>query len=519
MKRIYILLLGLAIGIFISSCARDLGNYEYHEINGVLISEKGLSDTTYILYSYVDTLHIHPEIEFTLDENPEGTEGRYEYLWTSVVTAGKVEDTLAKTRDLAWTPTVTPNTYQLFFRVKDKETGLVYLQTSAAVIRTIFSVAYLVLGEDEEGYAQLDAISMSKDTSLVKNVLDDSGLPKLKGPRALWSPKYTNADVYVSTDDGTFRLDKQDLKGGLQTNLKYLFSDPSIFDNGGHVDEILFENSRFFLVVVDGNLYINTSPINTTGFGFARNHYRGEEECFTMGKSVGMNVVLSQNDNIVVYDMDNKCFARLTLTNDGYCEVMNDSGDAEIFKWAPGWDFVTTFNSAYHYNSKNGEGAIFTVLRKGDKFGVYSYTLNHKPPFYYKQAYFDISDATSITEAENIGFSAVTGDMFYSVGSKLYGYDVFGGATSSVLLKDFGNEEIADIYYDQQYELEDYIDGDRMFVNLFYVCTNNPSLPKNECGKVTKFASIDDPNSIRVDERASWTGFHYIKDFAIHRAQ
>ena len=169
MKNIQILLLGL-VGCLAISCYRDLGNYSYHEINEVAISEQGLSDTSYVCYAYVDTLHISPNIVFSLDENPNGTEGRYDYLWTAVATASNVEDTLARTRDLNWIPEYSPGDYQLFFRVKDRETDMVYLQMSAVQIRTIYSIAYLILGEDESGYAQMDVLSMSKDTILLKNV-------------------------------------------------------------------------------------------------------------------------------------------------------------------------------------------------------------------------------------------------------------------------------------------------------------------------------------------------------------
>ena len=199
--------------------------------------------------------------------------------------------------------------------------------------------------------------------------------------------------------------------------------------------------------------------------------------------------------------------------NDGYCVEMGDSGDTDIFRWETGWDYVTTFSSAYY------QGHIFTVLTKDNRFEVYVYKLQEGLPHYIKVGKYDVSSAPEFAQAKNIGFSAVNGDMYYTVGSKLYGFDTFGGTGEWQLLKDFGNEEIVTVHYDQQYELEDNIDGNRTFINTFFVCTNVPGLPKDECGKVTKFASIDDPNAIRVEEMATWSGFHYIKDFAIHRAQ
>ena len=513
MKNIRIILLGLLV-FFAISCYRDLGNYSYHEINEVTISEVGLSDTSYICYAYVDTLHISPELTFSLDEDPNGTEGRYDYLWTAVATASNVEDTLATTRDLNWVPTYTPGNYNIFYRIKDKETGMVYLQTSGVTIRTIYSIAYLVLGEDESGYATMDVLSMSKDTILLKNVLEESGLPQLKGPRTVWSPRGPTAEVYVSTEDGTYRLDKQELKGGIQTNLKYIFYDPSIFDEGeGVIEDVVFENRRSMMFIIDGKVYLNSSPTVSTRVPYAVNHYQGEKEFFSVGDQIGFDVVHSSTTYYVLYDNDNKRFVMLSNDNDGYCVEMNDSGDTDIFRWETGWDYVTTFSSAYY------EGHIFTVLTKDNKYEVYVYKMQEGLPHYIKVAKYNVSSAPDFAQAKNIGFSAINGDMYYTVGSKLYGFDTFGSTGEWALLKDFGNEEIATVYYDQQYELEGNLGGDRLFLNMIYVCTNDPSLPKDKCGKVTKLASVDDPNQIRVEEVAVWKDFYHIKDFAIHRAQ
>lgn len=48
------------------SCYKDLGNYDYREINEVIIGEAGFIDTTYKYVSFVDTLRISPQVENTI---------------------------------------------------------------------------------------------------------------------------------------------------------------------------------------------------------------------------------------------------------------------------------------------------------------------------------------------------------------------------------------------------------------------------------------------------------------------
>ncbi len=80
--RKYMIKTGLAflLGSVLCSCYKDLGNYDYHEINEVTIGKKGFDDTTYVLKSFIDTLRIQPEVEASMLQHPEN----YEYRWIAV---------------------------------------------------------------------------------------------------------------------------------------------------------------------------------------------------------------------------------------------------------------------------------------------------------------------------------------------------------------------------------------------------------------------------------------------------
>ena len=76
----------ILLGSLMSSCYEDKGNYDYHPINEVKISDwkKGgytaifKNDTLKITpLSYLDTVRKEPVIQFTEDSDPS----RYEYEW------------------------------------------------------------------------------------------------------------------------------------------------------------------------------------------------------------------------------------------------------------------------------------------------------------------------------------------------------------------------------------------------------------------------------------------------------
>ena len=72
MKKIstYLLLaLGLMLGL--GSCFKDLGNYDYTEINEAVIGDAGFGKP-YDCRTGIDRLTIHPDITFTKDSEGQG---------------------------------------------------------------------------------------------------------------------------------------------------------------------------------------------------------------------------------------------------------------------------------------------------------------------------------------------------------------------------------------------------------------------------------------------------------------
>ena len=54
------------------------------------------------------------------------------------------------------------------------------------MVRTATSLGWLVIGEDAEGFVNLDMAAMAGDTIVLYNQLSNNGLPRLKDPRVSW---------------------------------------------------------------------------------------------------------------------------------------------------------------------------------------------------------------------------------------------------------------------------------------------------------------------------------------------
>ena len=133
-------------------------------------------------------------------------------------------------KDLIYPLNLPEQDYTLYFRVKDKSTQVVYTRTAVLSLKTVFSTGWLVLGEDDNGKAQLDMLAIvGRDTLLMKDILAEAGLPELGKPTSLFIPIPNMAEdnIQVGTDNGTYKLDPDKLMPIADSHLKYSFFDVS----------------------------------------------------------------------------------------------------------------------------------------------------------------------------------------------------------------------------------------------------------------------------------------------------
>lgn len=173
MKRlVYIIVFALGL----TACYDDKGSYDYHDICEVNI--EGLESVYETVYRE-SVLEIDPTV--TVTEGNIGDTTRFAYEWRANVPYNSTE-LIGTERILNYRVELAPRDYTLYFRVTDRQTGVVTVATSTLKVGTAYSKGILLIGENTQGEADVQMLSMVKDTVLYKELLKNSGLPVLKNP-------------------------------------------------------------------------------------------------------------------------------------------------------------------------------------------------------------------------------------------------------------------------------------------------------------------------------------------------
>ena len=172
-----------ALLLLLGGCYGDKGNYDYRDINEIVIGARGFEGVEYKLRSGIDELKISPHI--TASQDPELT-GTYEYEW---VVVGRVRNpgertTIARTRDLDYAVNLPSDDYSLLLRITDPGTGLMFSRSTEISVSTAYTRGWLVAAEDEAGGTVVDMVSISRDTLLQRDVVKDD--TRHKNPLRIW---------------------------------------------------------------------------------------------------------------------------------------------------------------------------------------------------------------------------------------------------------------------------------------------------------------------------------------------
>lgn len=504
--------IGLSCSLLLLSCSRDLGNYEYHAIDEVTIGQSGFSDTSYTLMAYIDTLRVTPDYSGTLT----GSMDNYEFEWVAVGDRFKLGGVyvIGNAPDLVYPARLPEQDYVLYLRIKDKTTGVVTTAATVMSLKTAFSNGWLVLGENEEGFAQLDMVSiLENDTLVIKNILEKSDLPALKSPTCLFIPTFgtTDNDIQFGTEEGTYKLNRDAIWPNENAHLKYSFFDMTSAGTCALNDAV--QLYMFRAEILDNRLFYDKDKFagKFRNFGNASNHYKGKYDLFKLGNKIGCNMGSTAMSwiTIVCYDDDSKRFVFQgggSKDPNGYCDTLKDTYGTPAersFSWKTGQDFVTTINT------RKAGVSTYTILKAPGTTGSsgyylygYNITLLGFDAKVNKNFKYQMSGATDIDKAEFYASSMQTSVIFYTVGNKLYGYDYTKNKAS--VLVDFDllepREELTMLWYDNRFN--------RYAEDEFYIGTSDLSKPVSEGGKLTGYRVIDDPNNIRIEEipGASWSG-------------
>jgi hypothetical protein len=495
----------LAFSCVVVSCYDDKGSYDYTEVNEIVIDELG---DGYSMIFKKDTLKIKPKLLFSLDSL---TPDRYEYEWKAVpgVASDLSSEVIGTERELKYFMELYPGSYALYLKVRDKQTGLLWMNYTSLVVRTEVARGFLLIGDDEDGFVNVDMIAMPGDTSVLKNLLSNNGLPPMRGAKSImYTSAYTASmdpyvKLWVATEDRSYYVNTTTFEGDpLNTFERMVYSSFEMPEQLNPVHMIAKNRA--------GNMSTNRMVVCDNGYVFMVSLYSGEYYPNPMNRaSKSQDVLFKAYPYIfsspgyvygaVLYDTDDNRFLRFG-TFDTYSRELSD-GTGDIFPWIQPegrvlWYAENTMDT--EGGSSNGNSFALMKDTETNQFHIYKFYAYSNA---YKRAYYAINSslATGINDAKLFAFSSKRSMFLYAVGKTLYAYDYNKGYEK--LYKMELDDEITMLKFDIQ---------SNTTYNDLYIATYNSTTG----GTLQKYVLGTDQNKFELtpDERCHWTDLVKVKD-------
>lgn len=508
MKNSFIVVLLPLLAVF-ASCNKDLGNYDYHDINELAIS--GL-EASYSRITSVDTLHIDPVIAMTETE-PDGS--RFDYFWIAKQ-GNTVIDTIGRQKALDYRVTLNPDTYTLHFRVLDKETDVIWKTNTTLHIGTPYSRGIMLIGEDDNGFAEAEMLSMLNDTLHVRGILSQSGLPPMKDPINLVHTGISYAKLWVFTGSGSYYIDRMTMKGSesdrfgrliyttdpIQADgLTPIFMAPQIRDISGAVSS----NSVRAMLCSDGNIFASYMALNGGDY-YSNPINRVSNDMETLLKAAPYLLYpIGNMSSMMWYDTDNQRFMNYgSFILRTFSDIPQDAlGD--IFPWDQA---ATGRTLVYAENTRNTDGGStngnsFAIMKDGNNgHFIYKFYANGATPA--KRSFYTVLPlATDFDKADFYAFSSRRTVVFYAVGNRLYAYDYNPGNERIYQFPEIGTDEISMLKFDTQINY---------LTNSLYIATYNAGTK----GTLQRFEVGTNPDVVELIsvENARWSNLIKVKNMS-----
>lgn len=479
MKYIY---LTLGIGLLIlTSCFDDLGDYDYKDINEVEI--EGLDD--YYRVDYPDgVLQIDPELESSFnDMSPD----RYSYEWKAVqstpITASFIigtEKTL-NSENLG----LLPGSYDLYFKVLDKKTDLIWKKRTTLNVATSTSRGFLLMGNNKEGYMQLDMLKMPAggDTIIALDLLRNANLPPIKNAKSVMfsgaAANMDNSKFWIMGENESYYVDRTTFEAEPTNILR-----PMIFSSYDEIPDKLtvldvaprvsrangtsVSSNRRAISTKEGHVFSTSNLIAGDLYGNPINRTNpNKNEYFKASPYLMYSLYYWRN--MIIYDEDSDRFTSLGSFDSNVTTLYDGAFDP--FPWNQKDNGRKLIYAENTKSAMHGAGYGITFgLMKDNNAGYHIYMFD--AVFNTKYAYYFVKKeiASNLDAAANkklVTFASFRTLMLYADGDNLYYYDYNKGNEKGGLLKNFNGEEITMIHFDIQTENN----GNRDL----YVATKNSS--------------------------------------------
>jgi len=465
--KIYRPLLFLTFLFAFFSCKKDIGNYDYIEINE-LKEINGLPAEVSAVYG--KPIKITPEIKFTKDPNFDET--KYSFEWTYIGSnglGGSKLFLLAKTRNIDMVMQIVAGSYTAYYNITEKATGVKYLTKFTLKVVNEINEGWIMMNE-ANGKARVDMLSLNANNNfdLVIDLLATTGSElKLEGKPVmtytygtglLVGPDAINYGLYFGTDQGTTKVNPNSFKWTKTMGLNYeMFGD---IPPGFYADVIRQQYSEASYMIGKGNAYYYERAVNVY-YSTPINYITAEKKDFEIEPFVAgnQNTVIGNN---ILYDKTNRRFIKHSGSAATSTTIPDPDAAQKLFSFSTGMDLLYM-----RWIPFNG-GEVFSVLKDPSSSKRYLARFN---PTNNAQSYYSEIIGTDFNNAEFYAINPEFGYIFYTVGSKIYQYDMVYKTTK--LMADFGSKKISYFDFYEFKKTTKYTGSNKLMVGLYDPTTNN----------------------------------------------
>jgi hypothetical protein len=477
----------LSVIALITGCKNeDLGNYDYKEITEMEI--EGIEDTYQVMVN-IGVLNIDPKI--TLSDGGDPDDSAYEYLWISNKLLGRT-DTIGRERVLNWKAEIPVDSYDLRLRIINKRTGMLWKYQTKYNVVTYHNRGFFLIGENAQGKVQVQMLAMltGQDTVLYDDLLADSGLPELTGPKDIFhtgnSGGTNTRRIWVITESGSYWIDRYSLKTSPDNTLNNFMLTPrtpalNILNLAPRIKQmdggIGVTGQRFF-IAGDGNMYANYISIYGAIYEFPVNCLANDLNTY-LPMSSYMFYALNSVNAIIWYDTRNERFMSYTSSLNRNSTELADN-PADPFPWNQG---TTGRTLIYGENTRDieggsGDGNSFAIMHSDTENATYIYKFYAKstPLKRYNYTVSAAARAAGFDHAKFYAFSSKRPLVFFvAADNQFYCYDYNPGSESVYRINIGTSDQISMLKFDMEAEPTS---------DFLYIATYNTSTG----GTLTKYS-------------------------------
>ncbi len=442
---------GLLISMlgFFYSCADDKGNYDYADINKLVIS--GI-ESEYKKIAHVDTLRIYPDVQ---NEGGDRNEGDYGYEWKVIPRSAQqvgegekeIDYVLATTKDLDVPVSLDAGEYVCFYKVEDKTTGVIWGQQFNLSVTSLTTQGWTILCE-QNGQARMDMIvNIDAETDIIsRDIWSESELKTGKPLRVMCD--YTFAplipNIFVC-EKGSYMMDAGDMHVGEDNNIRWYFgSQPEyVHVRASGVMAYSYNSTEWkfyphYWIIVDekGDVYCNNVWENGGMFDFAINQIDGvkfEAAPFVANASRYYGASSMQLPSTMLYDKAGR-FLEVKVTSGGKPTVMKFTGKILFSAEQPGKEMVCLQSTVYN-------GLTYAILKDGNgEYYYYGIILGNFGEN--TQKYYGKLTGPELGQAIHFACHPILGILYYATKDRVYKFDMNDPSRSVKEILHFPGETI-----------------------------------------------------------------------------